>query len=642
MNWLYTLVFAGLMFSSGSEGPSPAVSAVNAAEPAAAQMLQGDEREKFEQSYPISPSGRVSVSNVNGPIVVEAWDRNEVKLEAIKIADTREALADVQIKVDSRADHFSVEADYDGWRRNGDKGWKNHKRLDVSFHLSVPRTAVLDEIEAVNGSVTVSNFVNVTKVSAVNGSVSAVNLRGTATLETVNGEVAADFDRIEAGSKISLSTVNGRASLTLPSDANATLKAESLNGEIRNDFGLPVRKGKYVGRDLYGRVGSGDAQVRLESVNGSLTVLRKNDGKQLNKATDLLPSKGKGDDDDWDDDTSSRPSDKVNREIARAIKDSAEASVVGVKIAQAELAKMAPEIEKIKLESLENVKIKGAEKIKIDKAKLESEVREGLSKQSEALSNIRRVRWPGTNPFIEKKSNTFRVKGTPKVSVEAKGCSVKVRGWDRDEVKYVLTQMDVRKRSPVSVGEQATPSAVDLRVANNEKASRDIYFSGDTDAVRIEVFVPRKADVKIVSNGEIRLDGVSGSIELEGVDEEIDVRNAEGKLKLSAADGQVRIIGFKGELDSNTGDADVYLEGNFSRVTGHGVDGKFIVTVPEGYDADVTSNVEALTVENMDAPTAVKEGQWRFGSGGPKLDFTLNDGEVRFRSSNTLTNPNSR
>ncbi|NOT48781.1 MAG: hypothetical protein HOP17_13660, partial [Acidobacteria bacterium] len=184
MSWLYSIIFAGLVFSGDNavkeNSPLPV------AEPAAV-VVQG-ETERFEQSYPLSANGRVSVSNVNGSIVVEAWDKNEVRLEAVKTADTKEALADVQIKVDSRADFLSVEADYDSWRRDrGDKGWKNRGKLEVQFKLSVPRTAVLNEIETVNGSVNVSNFTNLTKASAVNGNVNATNLRGTAYLETVNG-----------------------------------------------------------------------------------------------------------------------------------------------------------------------------------------------------------------------------------------------------------------------------------------------------------------------------------------------------------------------------------------------------------------------------------------------------------------------
>ncbi len=635
MSWLYSIFFAGLIFSASSEAVKQGGPAARA-EVSHTATAQGDEQERFEQSYPFTANGRVNVSNINGSITVEAWDKNEVRLEAVKTAETKEALAEVQLKIDARPDSFSVETDYDDWRRR-QNGWKNHGKLQVQFRLSVPRGAVLDDIETVNGSVTVSNFTNLTKVSAVNGNVIASNLRGTANLSTVNGEVTADFERLETGSRISLSTVNGRVNLTLPSDVNATIKADSLNGDIRNDFGLPVRKGQYVGRDLYGRIGSGDVQVRLESVNGPLTVQRRNDGKAPNPATDLLKQKGNDDDRDWDTDTSRRyTTDKINREIAKATRDSAKAVQAGIEVAIPELAKIPAEIEKIRVESLENLKAND-EKFKIDEAEIKRKVDEGIRRQQEALSNMRRIRWTGRNPQMVKKVNSFPVKGVPKVTVDAKGCSVTIRAWDRNEVKYVLTEMADRRQPPVTVAETATPTSVTLKVLNNDDASRDMYFDGDADAVRIDVFVPRKADLKVVSNGEIRLDGVSGEIELSGVDEAIDVRNADGKLTVSAADAQVRIIGFTGELDSKVADADVYLEGNFSRITGRAASGRFILTVPEAYNADVTSNLEVLTLEDMVAPKVVKEGQWRFGSGGPKLNLNLDDGEIRFRSADTLS-----
>src|SRR3982751_1712231 len=117
MTWLYSIVFAGLMFSSQSgivnSTSGPQVFPVLAE----TKVQQQDETERFEQSYPLNANGRVAVSNVNGSIVVESWERNEVKLEAVKTADSKETLDEVQIKVESRPDSFSVETDYGNWQR---------------------------------------------------------------------------------------------------------------------------------------------------------------------------------------------------------------------------------------------------------------------------------------------------------------------------------------------------------------------------------------------------------------------------------------------------------------------------------------------------------------------------------------------
>src|SRR5215468_6276624 len=198
MSWLYSLVLAGLLFSSGTN-TTPMNNSSGDTDIIAAQS-QGDETERIEKTFPLNANGRVSVSNVNGSITLTAWDRNEVALVAVKTADTKEHLADVDIKIDSKPDYLSIETDYGDWKDKG--GWKNNGRLNVDYDLKVPRGAVLNEIETVNGSVTLSKFTNFSKVSAVNGTVRAANLRGTANLSTVNGEVIADMGQLESGSKI--------------------------------------------------------------------------------------------------------------------------------------------------------------------------------------------------------------------------------------------------------------------------------------------------------------------------------------------------------------------------------------------------------------------------------------------------------
>ncbi len=203
--------------------------------------------------------------------------------------------------------------------------------------MTVPRNAMLNEITTVNGSVSITGGGSLTKASSVNGQVRATNLPGTANLSTVNGTVEADFDQLQTGSRISLNTVNSTVNLVVPSDANATVKADTVNGNIVNDFGLPIRKGEYVGRDLYGRIGSGDVQIRLNSMNGTLSVKRKNDGKNVNPVTNLLTTRNE---DNWNEGEDSegnsgvrppRPpkpprnsgihNDEINKSIQESLKD---------------------------------------------------------------------------------------------------------------------------------------------------------------------------------------------------------------------------------------------------------------------------------------------------------------------------------
>jgi len=645
MSWLYSIFLAGLALSS-SQTPIN-LSAVQNADRTASYNVKVDETEHFDQTYPLTANGRVSLSNVNGSVIVEAWDRSEVRVEYTKTADSRERLADVDVRIDSRADAISVETNYDNWKRDKGQNWKfGGGKLDVEFHLMVPRGAMLNEVETVNGSVTVSDFTNFTKISAVNGTVKASNIRGTARLSTVNGEVQADFDRLEQGSRISLDTVNGRVALVIPSDANATLKADSLNGSITNDWNLPVRKGKYVGRDMYGKIGTGEIQIKLSSVNGGLAINRKNDGRPLSPATDLLPAKGKADD-DWDGDmdidtdvnaavnaaadTKVRiDTAKINRQVAKSVKESQKAAAKAAVDVDAEMARIGPEIARATSQAA-----------MANTAEIQRDVQEALRGQADAMRAVNAAFLPGV-PRIETKSDTIPVKGVPHVNIEARECSVKVTGWDRSEVQYRVVQFSSsRSTSPLNVTETHTDSSVDIKVTQSGAPQRIPSFLGNREPVQIEVMVPKRSDLKIAADGEVRLQGVSGNLEVAAADGGVNVRDADGKLQVGSGDGRIRVIGFRGDIEAKSGSAPISLEGEFGSLVAQSGDGAVNITIPANAAADLESNSDSVAGDGVSVtrvPSKNDRNIYKIGSGGGPRFRVDTEGQVTLRSSASLTN----
>ena len=619
MSWLYSIVFASLFVSPELNiEPPPSSQAIHT--PAAQVVVTGDETEKFEQSYPLSANGQVSVSNINGSIQLTAWDRNEVRLEVTKIADSKETLDSVELRIDAQANSFSVETEYDKGRWNN--GWKNRK-IDIQFKLSVPRTAVLNEIETVNGSVTAANFTNITKISAVNGSVNASNLRGTVDLSTVNGTVTADFERVESESRIGLSTVNGRVNLVIPSDTYAIVKADSLNGNITNTFGLPVRKGEYVGRDLHGRLGSGDpkikpAQIKLDSVNGPLAINKKDDGKSASPAVNLLS----GHRDTFENDRDREVA--VNTQKART--DARKAAADARRETTRAMREANRELSKIKIQDLENLKVD----IDINEKEIEKSIKEGMKVQEKVLARVQDAMFFSGTPMVERKTNSFSVEGTPKVVIDAQNCNIRVRGWDKSEVKYVLTEyQDLRSGDEAKVKESQSKSEVNVTVIGGDPHGP----SGQSP--RLEVFVPRKSNLKVSTKGEIRLEGVSGEIDLSGSENSIDVRGAGGRLKVVNTEGVVRVIDFKGDLIAETQDGEVYLDGNFDRIDATSTEGKFILTVPANTDAEIQAPEEQLSFDGVEA-TKLPDGKTKLGKGGRTYKFSSVDGSVEVRNRESI------
>ncbi|NNE99041.1 MAG: hypothetical protein HKN25_08485, partial [Pyrinomonadaceae bacterium] len=192
MSYLLTFFLAGVTIASGAGVPTKNISLADDLYTSSSVSVKDDETERFEKTYPFSANGRIQVSNVNGSITIDSWDKNEIKFEYVKVANTKERLSEMEVRIAAEQDRFSVETKYDRVKRSNKKRWNG--KLYADFTLTVPRNARLDDIETVNGSVTVSNMFNYSDVSAVNGAVKATNLRGTAKLGTVNGTVYAEFD----------------------------------------------------------------------------------------------------------------------------------------------------------------------------------------------------------------------------------------------------------------------------------------------------------------------------------------------------------------------------------------------------------------------------------------------------------------
>jgi Putative adhesin len=267
---------------------------------AVAQGHASDRRqytEEFHQTYPLAAGGRIELDNINGAVHITAWDRNEVKVDAVKYAGTKERLDEAKIEVEAGSDSVSIRTKYPNHDRTFNGGWNDP--AGVEYTLMVPRAARLDEIKLINGQLDIHGVAAEVRASCINGRMLAEGLQGRVKLETINGRMEAHFDRL-ANSPVELSSVNGSIELILPSDAKAELEASTVSGGIDDDFGLHVRHHRFVGHDLRGELGGGGTRIRLSNVNGRIEIRHANDGHPLSSAKDL--SHDDRDDRDDDDD----------------------------------------------------------------------------------------------------------------------------------------------------------------------------------------------------------------------------------------------------------------------------------------------------------------------------------------------------
>ncbi len=107
--------------------------------------------EIVDQSYPLAAGGGVALENVNGDVSIEVWERNEVRVYAVKSASSPELLNELEVKVDAGKNQVRIDTRYPSMRGSDHE----HRFTKVEYTLTVPRTAMLDDIELVNGNLTV-------------------------------------------------------------------------------------------------------------------------------------------------------------------------------------------------------------------------------------------------------------------------------------------------------------------------------------------------------------------------------------------------------------------------------------------------------------------------------------------------------
>src|SRR5215469_6050471 len=73
---------------------------------------QRSQTEEFHQTYPLSADGQIELENINGAVHISAWDRNEVKVDAVKRAWSKQRLEEGKIRINASDNSISIRTEY--------------------------------------------------------------------------------------------------------------------------------------------------------------------------------------------------------------------------------------------------------------------------------------------------------------------------------------------------------------------------------------------------------------------------------------------------------------------------------------------------------------------------------------------------
>ncbi|MFL5401512.1 MAG: DUF4097 family beta strand repeat-containing protein [Gemmatimonadales bacterium] len=266
--------------------------------------------QQTDTSLAVGRGQRLEVNAYGGTITVQGWNRNAVRIEANTSARDRVEISTsaTTLAVRTQGRHgppseVDLKITAPAWMALTLSG----VHTDVKVQGSVGPIAVetvegevevsggdgLVSLRSVQGSVTLSGAKGRISVNSVNEDVEVRRSSGDIAAETVNGEITLDVvdaatvdantvngdisynGPIRSGGRYAFSTHNGDVTLTVAEGTSASVAVSTYNGEFESEFPVPIvgtRKGKGFNFTL----GSGSAQVTLESFQGTIQLIRPN------------------------------------------------------------------------------------------------------------------------------------------------------------------------------------------------------------------------------------------------------------------------------------------------------------------------------------------------------------------------------
>jgi hypothetical protein len=269
------------------------LAAATSAAPASAAHL----REVTEKVFSFAPGGTISIESQNGRIVVEAWDRPQVRVQMTREVRTPEDETAASIMKQLTADvtvsgnHLKIVSIYP--KREKVVGFwdligRGVRSANIHYYLQVPRQSSLDlstangelrvrgtegKLDAVttNGDIDLTSVRGSADVRTTNGEIRIARLEGLADAQTTNGSVAAEITSLPPNGSMVFHTTNGNVQLAMPRDVHADVDANTTNGRVSINYTVTM-SGTISSKSIRGKIAGGGARIVLTTTNGDIDV----------------------------------------------------------------------------------------------------------------------------------------------------------------------------------------------------------------------------------------------------------------------------------------------------------------------------------------------------------------------------------
>lgn len=249
-----------------------------------------------------SSENMLVVQNVNGPISVEGYDGDTIRLEAEKTISARsqngleEGKSEIKVKFEEVGNRIYAYLESPNnrfntaigrYENNNNNQWKKPKyRYHVDFKLKVPKKTNVKLATMNDGDIYARNIQgDELIVNNLNGAITLDNVAGKTDVNALNKDINITYFKNPDGDS-KYHSLNGDVNVTFKENLNADVSFKSLNGDMYTNYDTTklspelvkkkTKNGKGIKYNMSSnqayRIGKGGIKLDFNLLNGDATI----------------------------------------------------------------------------------------------------------------------------------------------------------------------------------------------------------------------------------------------------------------------------------------------------------------------------------------------------------------------------------
>ncbi len=222
------------------------------------------------KEYTIDKMASLEIKNINGDIIITAWDKKDVIAIDIVKNGTKEELDQTTFAISTKQGKAVITS----------QATDENRAAILTYTITAPAQAAVKVVSTKQGDISIKGMQGSIQVSTQKGSIDINDSTKTIVAKTAKGAITIKQKALGEPNSIFLEALRGNVTLSLPQDIQATLQANTLQGVITSKqeitlqpmtMKLNKQAWERIKREVQGTIGVGGAPITIDVTKGNIS-----------------------------------------------------------------------------------------------------------------------------------------------------------------------------------------------------------------------------------------------------------------------------------------------------------------------------------------------------------------------------------